>query len=122
IEELRHLDLEGLEGDLDPVAEAKVHDGILARGLHLAGFEATPVLDDLIEALLAIVARACPILRDSLFPGFRGLDVLAAVLVRLAKHVPCPLAPRGLAALGDLAIDLDPVELLGQPETLDAGR
>ena len=55
------------------------------------------------------------------FQASAGLDVLPAVLVDLGEGVAGLLAVVALAPAGDALVDLDPVELVGQLEALDAG-
>src|SRR5262249_52819397 len=109
------------ELDLLAVAEAVVEDGSGASRLRLARLEAAPVADDLVEVVLAVVVVAGTVLRDGLLPRLRRLDVLPAIRVLLAQVIAGPGAFGALAAPGYSLIDLEPVELVGDGEALDAG-
>src|SRR5205823_5197570 len=98
VEEPGHLDGERLEGDPLAVAEAEVDGGLPAGRLRLAGLEAAPVADDLVQRLLALLLVARPVLLDGPLPGGLGLDVLPAVLVLAGDQVAGAGAVLALAA------------------------
>ena len=77
---------------------------------------------DLGEPVLLVVVRAGAVLLDALLPVGQRRGVLPAILERRGQLVDRLFAVPRLRLGGDLLIDLDVVELVGQFEPLDAGR
>jgi hypothetical protein len=88
--------------------------------LHGDRLEAAPVAGDLIESLLFEVVMPGAVLFNTAFPKLGGAGILPAVLESLGQGVQGALAVVRFAIVGDLLIDAQIVELLGQFESLDA--
>ncbi len=117
LQQLRYADLAGFEAHLPAVAVAIVHRSAHAGRLPQHRLEAPPVAGDLLKVGLPLAARV-GIAVDEPLPLDGRPRILPAVFETLRERLERPLRPGGLGPRGNLLVELQIVELVGQLEPL----
>src|SRR5690606_35016620 len=96
------------------VSETEIHRGTGPRGLDGAVLEASPVADDLLQAIAAVVVVARSEFLNAGFPEFGGARILPAILEDLRQAFEGFVADTRRAGFAEFFIDAEEVEFVGK--------
>ena len=114
------VDFPGLERNAIRVAEPKLDSRSFACLLRLDVIEPAPVADDLVEARAAEIVLTGAVVVNGPLPGSGRCNVLSAVFENLSQRVDGLFSETAFTAGGNLPVQLDEVEFVGQLEPLDS--